>query len=689
MHWVCKTHFLLKWRGCELMKASIEAQSESLAKRSPISLRIFFHALITFIAVEYQLELNPMISYWGLQGLHAVRWNLTQSFESLSFVDFIIFSGLCLLYLAISRVWNRDGEKTWQAKAGNAGRRLGLTIHIPSALFAAMMVLGWSFSQYNAVGQVLTLQHGQLIKSLFVFWGYDLLFRYLIQFVYLKFALGFPRLSAFRPKKPKVLLWYEKKLVSKPFHTVALTLLILYLPLMIVSYPGLITSDTVGQTIIGFPELVQSEETGNAGQLIKPGSHLNNHHPVAHTMLLHCCLVAGNKILHSWNAGYYLYSVLQELAFICVIAFLIREYIQKNGVSTWYAVCVLIYVFASPLIHNYVIQNTKDVFYALFLLLTIHFWYHMIKDGGRRNLFLLLVSATGTVIFRNEGQYVLMLAAAGSVCLNRTVRKQFAIVLLYLLAFSVGYFHLLFPALGITPGSRREMLSIPFQQTARYIVEHGDQVTYEEREAIDAVLDYWQISEAYDPNTADPVKDLYRDPEVTSKALIRYLICWIKMGIKQPKTYLSAFLNNKYEYFYPDHGHLWPVDYKRTGFLFAWITELSEAVGIAPSQPALLNGLRNYADDTQTWLSEFSPLSVFMITSLYPSFVILLLCYSIRKRDRIMISMTLIPFIVLLVCLTGPTNGNYSRYTFPLALIWPFFDPIVRPVHASRQAGSP
>ena len=665
------------------MKTFDENRSDSPTYRDAINFRIIIHALITFLAVTCRLEQHPMIDYWGLQGFHAMRWNLTQSFNSLSFVDFLLFAGLCLLYTAISRAWNRDGDKTRPADAENTGHRLGFSVHIPSALFAAMMVLGWSFAQYNSVRQVLTLQHGQLIKSLFVFSGYNLLFRYLFQFAYLKFALGFPRLAAFHPKKPKIFLWYEKKLISKPFRTAALTLLILYLPLMLVSYPGMITADTVGQTIIAFPELSQSTQAVDVSQLNKPFYYLNNHHPVAHTMLLHCCLVAGNKILHSWNAGYYLYSVIQELAFICVIAFLIREYIRKHGVSVWYALFILIYVFASPLIHNYVIKNTKDVFYSLFLLLTIHFWYHLIIDGRPRNLFLLLPCATGCIMFRNEGQYVMMLAALGSICLNRKVRQLFAIVFLYLLVFSVGYFHLLFPALGITPGSRREMFSIPFQQTARYVVGYGDQVTAEEREAISAVLDYERIAEVYDPNIADPVKDLYPDQDASLKSLIRYMVCWAEMGLKRPGTYLAAFLNNKYEYFYPDHGHLWVDEYKTTGTLFPWITELAEKVGIAPAQPAFLNSIRNFADDTQIWLTEFSPLSVLMISSLYPAFVILMLCYSIRKRDRVMISMTLIPFIVLLVCLTGPTYGTYSRYTLPLTLIWPFFDPIIHQVHKS------
>ena len=656
-----------------------ESLQSRLFFRGWVSLRIFLQALITYVGVSYQLELNSMVEYWGLQGLKAALWNLTHSFSSFTLARFMLLPGLCLLYAFIFRAWERDGEKTcFAAKEGRNRRWKGLTVHLPAVLFAGMMVLGWSFSHYNSCEPVLTPQYGQLAKSLIAFWGYDLLYRYLIQYVYLKFAVGFPLLASVHLRKPKMLLWYKDVLMRKPFRTVAFTLFILYLPMMVVSYPGQIVADTVGQTMQGFREVIRSTEDIAASQLDKPLGYMTNHHPVAHTILIHCCLAAGKKILHSWNTGYYLYSILQEIAFICVIAFLIREYIRKYGVSIWYSVGIIVYVFASPLIHNYVILNTKDVFYSLFLLLTIFFWYQVLTGGGKRDLFFLLLFATGVILLRNEGRFVLMLAAAGSLCLNRKARRHFALVLVYTVVFAVGYFHMLFPALGIIPSSRREMLSIPFQQTARYVVKHGAGVTAEERVIIDAVLHYDHIAEEYDPDISDPVKDLYRE-DATSKELIRYMVCWAKMGLKRPLTYLSAFLNNKYKYVYPDKELLTVDSFNRTGYLFSWLTELTKTVGVAPAQPDALKPLRMLADDTESWLSETSPLSVLMMTSLYPAMALLMLCYSIRKRDPVMTSVCLIPFIVLMVCLAGPTNGEQSRYILPIALCWPFFDVILRP----------
>lgn len=56
--------------------------------------------------------------------------------------------------------------------------------------------------------------------------------------------------------------------------------------------------------------------------------------------------------------------------------------------------------------------------------------------------------------------------------------------------------------------SPKEMFSLPFQQTARYVKEYGDEISEEEREIIAKVLDYDSLAEIYEPMTADPVKQL-------------------------------------------------------------------------------------------------------------------------------------------------------------------------------------
>ena len=65
---------------------------------------------------------------------------------------------------------------------------------------------------------------------------------------------------------------------------------------------------------------------------------------------------------------------------------------------------------------------------------------------------------------------------------------------------------ILLPVWGITPGSKGEMLSIPFQQTARYVKEYPEDIMEQERLAIDNLLQYDKLAEAYNPSLSDPVK---------------------------------------------------------------------------------------------------------------------------------------------------------------------------------------
>ena len=85
----------------------------------------------------------------------------------------------------------------------------------------------------------------------------------------------------------------------------------------------------------------------------------------------------------------------------------------------------------------------------------------------------------------------------------------------------VGYDKVLLPALKIPAGSVREQLSVPFQQTARYVKEHEKEISEEEKEKIDKVLGYDTLKERYNPNLADPVKNQY-NKYTTKKQLKDY-----------------------------------------------------------------------------------------------------------------------------------------------------------------------
>ena len=128
----------------------------------------------------------------------------------------------------------------------------------------------------------------------------------------------------------------------------------------------------------------------------------------------------------------------------------------------------------------------------------------------------------------------------------------------------LAWHHVVFSFFKITPGSVREILSIPFQQTARYVKYCSQKVTKNEMMAIDAVLDYKVLGKRYNPNLSDPVKWTFKEKSTTEQRL-RYLKTWATMFFKEPKLYIGATIANKYEYFYPEanlagfYGFSWSV----------------------------------------------------------------------------------------------------------------------------------
>lgn len=91
------------------------------------------------------------------------------------------------------------------------------------------------------------------------------------------------------------------------------------------------------------------------------------------------------------------------------------------------------------------------------------------------------------------------------------------------------------------------MFSLPFQQTARYVRDYGTEVTEDEKQAIEKVLDYNSLAEIYSEVTADPVKTTYHAQN--TKELMDYFTVWFRQFLKHPVCYIESFWNQNYYIF--------------------------------------------------------------------------------------------------------------------------------------------
>ncbi|MBR6484542.1 MAG: hypothetical protein IKT14_05940 [Clostridiales bacterium] len=646
-----------------------------------IDRKSFFRALIC--ALLSLLSFNLSLDFQAIEGSAITKfgYNALTSFKGFSIEHLILFAGLFLLYL-------------FTGKTVEGSKKAELTVIIPALLFSFFMVFGYSYESKNSWELAVGIKNGQSLKAAIVFTGFFILFNRLLKITYLWLdpETGFPKISLSKGKSISKgpLAWYLRKLEDHPFLTVFATLMIIYIPHMIISYPACFMGDTDNQIRQCFSELrdpTMDYLRHDPSLLLSEDVFINNHHPVAHSLLIHVFLLFSDAVFGSFNVGIFMVAVLQEILFMATIAYGFTVVLKDKLATAKYGILVILYSFLHPHIHSFIFLITKDMFYGIcFLLLMISSYEWITKGKSKRVITLMTIACTGIILFRNDGRYSLLLFFIVAAIFLKPVRKQSICFAVYVLLFSSFIFNFLYPHLYFTPGSRREMLSVPFQQTARYIREYGDEVTDEEREAIDAVLKYDVLADKYNPDKSDNVKATFRD-KATSEELSAYFKVWGQMLLKHPGVYVEATMNNYYQYFYPGTVRYMIYSYAHSEARIDETNEWLEPIGKSFDSPEATDRIRKAYDYFDAGYREFPVVSFFVTPAVYVWCIIILLCYVIRKRNRQSVVLMTLPLLVFLICLVGPCNGYYGRYAFPVVTAIPLLIPMIRGLTSDRPSG--
>ena len=219
----------------------------------------------------------------------------------------------------------------------------------------------------------------------------------------------------------------------------------------------------------------------------------------------------------------------------------------------------------------------------------------------------------------------------------------------------------------IEDGSIREALSFPFQQTARYVKKYSEEVTKEEKKAINAVLSYNDLAERYDPRISDPVKVTYKETAST-KDLGNYFKAWFQQGLKHPIAYIEATMNQNYYLVYPLKEDSTIYDTSDTGTEnLVWF---QEKLGIH-EVPVIkkIDNLRTGFNQVLFTLPIIGLLSNIAFFNL----ILIYLCYeSIKRRIPEMI-IILAPLLLSdVVIVLAPVIFGHPRYAFPIVYSLPF-----------------
>ena len=335
---------------------------------------------------------------------------------------------------------------------------------------------------------------------------------------------------------------------------------------------------------------------------------------------------------------------------------------------------VLLFYVVSPRIRNYMFLLVKDTWFAGFLLLflvelyrilTVQNW-SSVEKWQHRGMF--LFSVLGIFFFRQEGVYLIVLTSL--VMLIATRKPFFLRLAIFVFAGFLLYTKVLLPACDVRPSNPREMLSIPFQQTARYLRDAGDDVTPTEKAAISAILNYDDLPELYNPNLSDPVKATY-DDETGTKELVTYFQAWYQMLLRHPDIYIQATMNNLYGYFYPGGFTTKLYSYDNSEEHLEELNENLADCGVSFHYPAAFASIRQELETLRESIFQLPGLIFFNYTATYIWILFLWFFYCIRRKNHKGLLLLTPLIIVLLVCIAGPTYGWYFRYAYSIAFCLP------------------
>ena len=434
------------------------------------------------------------------------------------------------------------------------------------------------------------------------------------------------------------------------------------LPLALV-YPGGMNADSWCQAGMYF-------------RVVRPDWGLyefTSHHPPAHTVYFSSIIALGRK-LGSADLGLFAVMLLQAGMHSAVFAYALHT-MRQLGAPRYLRVLGLLAAMFSPFYVTAYPTVVKDNIYSwaiLLFVIEVICMLHLGRDYWRRgrHMALLALGVLGSMLMRNNGKYViwpmvLLLLIVFFVRYRKTglFRRVVLALLLPVLAANLIQSALM-SHYDIEKGSIREALSLPIQQTARYVLERGDEVTAEEKAAIAAVLDYDNMARDYYPMESDPVKDAF-NPSATTADVLNYLKTWLRMGLKHPMVYVKATVNQSYPLVYP----FAECNRLANGTLSRYHLFAAETIGIHDVEVApRLNNIRNEFNADLFYL----PFTGLVCSIPVHVLVLMFLCCYALSRRRWCFLIPALPLLLSVgIVLLAPGISGTPRYAFPIVYSLP------------------
>lgn len=437
-------------------------------------------------------------------------------------------------------------------------------------------------------------------------------------------------------------------------------LMLIWLVHLILRYPGAMSYDNWAQLryYYGFERYTTAQ-------------------PIFHTWLFGSFIRLGVK-LGSPNVGLFLFVLMQSLIMSAVLTWTL-ELMKHWNTAVWLRTLTFAVYCIAPYFAGYAAFPIKDYLYTAFLVLLAclmaewmlaegQFWNYIAKN-------VLWIVATALMILCRKNGIYLYLVVTVAICvqmfwkkkrtLRVTGRKMIVIILPFLLVFAVE--GIITQVYHVEKDSPKEMFSLPFQQTARYVKEYGDEISEEEREIIAKVLDYDSLAEIYEPMTADPVKTTYRSGSAGD--LTAYFKVWLKEFFRHPLCYVEATWNQNYYVFAP---YVDNVVYNKNCLVGSELEYDKEYYSWLNFQiPEKMEGLANVTVKLYSLLTTAPVIGMFSNVAFYVILMFVLLHFIRLEKNKRAFFVMLPAVISFLFVLLAPQIQGQPRYAFPIIYTMP------------------
>lgn len=451
-------------------------------------------------------------------------------------------------------------------------------------------------------------------------------------------------------------------------HTTVACMLLLalcWLPYLLAFYPGTVCWD-LGEMVAQFFGKYE----------------VDTWHPVFTTWLIGGCVWLG-RLLGSDNLGAMLFTLLQTALLSYALSRSV-VFLRRLGMKRAIWLSALAFFAVTPLWGGYAQFISKDTLYtAALLLFTLEVLElfalreERAKEIPRRLSAGLFLWGLLSCLLRSNGLYVVLPTAVLAVIFGARGMNRAApgAALAAAVAGALLFSNALLPALGVRDETASGLYSVCFQQSARVLRDHGNEVTAEEYAEIDRVLEADRLPELYEPWISDPVKFTFRQygqgAEVEKPALARYRKTWLSMMQKYPLTYAEAFFagNVSYYAFTPKLEGQTYNDQAGNRLVFETY-ELGDSRGYDPrfldtTQLSSLDGARRLlAAFARGW--RYLPLVSLLYACATYTWLLVGAGLSLARQRRWRMLVCFVPALLSLgVCLLSPVN-DYFRYFLPI-----------------------